>query len=323
MPANGNAKFVNAELKAQASHEAQLAGLKAAVELAKASDDPQVYENAVIQLREAVQAHFTEISALRKATAVAKAPLVAAHVAEIVEETGAKVVVFTHHHEVTDLLIDELSDLGVVKLDGRISMESRNLVVNAFQNDEAIKIFVGSIQAAGVGLTLTESAHVVFAELDWVPGNIRQAEDRCHRIGQTDSVLVQMLVLEESIDAKLAKTFVRKQAIIDKALDAEPDADPEADEPIIVEETPSISPRKSEIETVAAKLTAEDIAEIHTQLKFLSAMCDGANAIDGMGFNKIDTRIGKSLAAYHQLTPKQAALGQKLTRKYRRQLNCD
>ena len=74
----------------------------------------------------------------------------------------------------------------------------------------------------GVGWTLTKSSHVLFAELDWVPGNLTQAEDRCHRIGQKDSVLVQHLVLDGSIDAAMAKSLVKKQYNIDNALDNEP-----------------------------------------------------------------------------------------------------
>ena len=185
-------------MKAAAQHEGRLAELKAAVELAKTSDDPAVYESAVASLRSEHQVIFAEISELRKTTAIAKAPLVAAHVAEIVEETGNKVVLFAHHHEVIDLLCEELAECGIVKLDGRDSMESRNAAVESFQSDDSVKVFVGGIHAAGVGLTLTASAHVVFAELDWVPGVMSQCEDRCHRIGQADQVLIQHLVLEGS-----------------------------------------------------------------------------------------------------------------------------
>jgi SWI/SNF-related matrix-associated actin-dependent regulator 1 of chromatin subfamily A len=52
-----------------------------------------------------------------------------------------------------------------------------------------------------------------------VPGKVSQAEDRCHRIGQTDSVLVQHLVFDDSIDARMAEIIVQKQAMIDSALD--------------------------------------------------------------------------------------------------------
>ena len=316
IPVNGNSRVVNAELKAMTAGELRLAEFKAAVELAKVSEDKAVYEEAVNRLRESARAHFEEMSRLRKETAIAKAPLVAAHVADAVEQ-GAKVVVFAHHHEVIDTLVTELSEEhGVVKLDGRDRMDDRNAAVNAFQEDDDVKVFVGGIKAAGVGLTLTESAHVVFAELDWVPGNMTQAEDRCHRIGQANSVLVQHLVLENSLDATMAKTLVKKQNVIDQALDAEI-----ANEPLIpsTDTVEPISARKAEIAKVAAALTAEEIAEIHAKLKLLSAFCDGANAIDGRGFNKVDTHIGKALAACPQLTPKQAALGKKLVHKYRGQ----
>ena len=268
------------------------------------------------KLKVAAQAHFTEMATLRRETAIAKAPLVAAHVRDAVD-AGGKVVVFAHHHEVIDTLMSELDDLGCVKLDGRDNMQARNAAVNAFQEDEDVNVFVGGIQAAGVGLTLTASSHVVFAELDWVPGNISQAEDRCHRIGQADQVLVQHLVFERSIDVRLARTLVSKQAVIDKALDVETKV-----EPVVptTDEKPAVSVRKDQLAKAAAKLTAEDIAKIHADLKLLSALCDGAEGLDGVGFNKIDTRIGKSLAAAEQLTPKQAALGAKLTRKYHRQL---
>ena len=79
------------------------------------------------------------------------------------------------------------------------------------------------------------------------------------------------------------------------------------------------TPRKK-IEEAAAKLTPDQIEAIHTGLQALAAMCDGAREIDGMGFNKFDTMIGKSLAGAITLSPKQAALGQRLVRKYRRQL---
>ena len=68
-------------------------------------------------------------------------------------------------------------------------------------------------------ITLTASSHVVFVELDWVPGTLTKAEDRLHRIGQeASSVLIQHLVLEDSIDAYMAKKVIAKQKQIDKAL---------------------------------------------------------------------------------------------------------
>jgi SWI/SNF-related matrix-associated actin-dependent regulator 1 of chromatin subfamily A len=70
----------------------------------------------------------------------------------------------------------------------------------------------------GVGANLTRAQHVVFAELDWTPAILSQAEDRCHRIGQQGKLLIQHLVLAGSLDAKMIKVLVRKQETIRKIL---------------------------------------------------------------------------------------------------------
>lgn len=76
---------------------------------------------------------------------------------------------------------------------------------------------------------------MLFAELDWTPSNMMQAEDRIHRIGQEGNALIQQLVFDGSLDAKMAETLVRKMEIIEKALDRETD-----DEPIEIFETESV-----------------------------------------------------------------------------------
>ncbi len=65
----------------------------------------------------------------------------------------------------------------------------------------------------------------VFAELDWVPANLTQAEDRTHRIGQQESVLVQHLVLQSSLDARMVRTLITKQRVVDATLDGDPGED--------------------------------------------------------------------------------------------------
>ena len=127
-------------------------------------------------------------------------------------------MLFAHHHDVIEQIIAPFGD-AAVKLTGEDTAVERQAAVDRFQTDPGCTLFVGSITAAGLGLTLTASSHVVFAELDWVPGNMRQAEDRCHRIGQRDSVLVQYIVMEGSLDAQIAQQLVEKEEIIEQALD--------------------------------------------------------------------------------------------------------
>jgi len=160
---------------------------------------------------------FEQISNIRRLTGIAKLPFIISHLRDCLEQED-KVVVFCHHREVAHEIYKNFKELACV-VHGRTTLVDRHQAVLDFQNTVSpTKILIGNIQAAGVGLTLTASSLVVFAELDWVPGNVSQAEDRCHRIGQEDNVLVQHIVLENSIDALMCKAIVRKQEIIDKLL---------------------------------------------------------------------------------------------------------
>lgn len=314
LPANGAAKVVKAEADAWADHEATIDALRVAVELAKASEDPNDYREAVLRLNKATQVAFTDMSKRRHDTAVAKVPYVIEHLRGIIEQ-GRKVVCFAHHKDVVDAIMAEFTD--AVKVTGDVSMADRQAAVDRFQNDPTCLLFVGNIQAAGVGLTLTASSHVVFAELDWVPGNVTQAEDRCHRIGQADSVLIEHLVLEGSMDARMATTLIAKQSVLTAALDELPEQPVAAP---VRERGCTEEVSRKQIVKEAAELSPEAIAEIHGKLQRLAGVCDGARELDGAGFNRFDSAIGKSLAMAYTLTQKQAALGARLVAKYRRQL---
>lgn len=182
--------------------------------------DEQGYREVVQGLKSGKQVHFEEVSTLRRLTAEAKVDGVIEHLKECIESSG-KVICFAHHKEMIFRIKEAFSDICVV-VDGSTPLSDRQLSVERFQKDPFIKLFIGNIQAAGVGITLTASSHVVFAELSWVPGEVSQCEDRAHRIGQKDSVLVQHIVLEDSLDAIMAKTIVYKQGVIEAALDNDP-----------------------------------------------------------------------------------------------------
>lgn len=319
LPPNGCAGAIAAEHAAWDRTEARVQAAQAAAELAKASDDPADYEAAVLRLREAVQAAFTEISLVRHDTAVAKVPAVIEHITDALESVD-KLVLFSHHHDVSDAILAALTEAGIkaVMHRGDLSADAKQAAVDAFQTNPAVRVFLGSIQASGVGITLTAASHVIFAELDWVPGNVTQAEDRCHRIGQHDSVNVEHLVLDGSLDARMAHILVAKQTVIDQALDKMAAAEPAAPtrEQAATSDTPP-----SRITKLAESLTDGQRAAAHAAVRILAGLDpDHAGLLNDAGFNRLDGRIGHELAERATLSPRQAALAWTLVQKYRRQL---
>jgi SWI/SNF-related matrix-associated actin-dependent regulator 1 of chromatin subfamily A len=296
---------------------------KEALAASKASEDPKAFEAAVAALEDASGAAFEEMSALRHEIALAKLPQVIEHVRDALDGSEGKILVFAHHRDVVEALTKEFADVGAVKLMGGASADDKQAAIDRFQTDPSCRVFVGSIKAAGVGITLTAATHVVFAEQDWTPGWNQQAEDRAHRIGQRESVLIQYVVLDGSLDAHIAQVNVDKAAIADAALD-KPGA---ALQPLaaLVAPLPSApkAPEKPAGGNGAAEpddLTRDQIAATHEALRIIAGMCDGAQALDGYGFNKLDSSFGKDLASKLSLSQKQARYGRTLAIKYGRQI---
>lgn len=296
---------------------------------------------------------FADMSKVRKEVAIAKIPFILDHVREALEELE-KLVLFVYHHEVVDALKAALGN-SCVTIDGRTKNEDRQAAVDRFQSDPTCKVFVGTIRAAGVGITLTAASNVIFGELDWVPGNITQSEDRCHRIGQTDTVFVRHIVLEDSLDERMAQIIVEKQEVIDKALDTVPSTT-DAPKFHLVDVIPPLSPEHIPGTIDRKYVTLEDLKAMYSEaqvppfnypveekfntvryvklrsftdeqeqavlqgLRQLASMWDGAQASDGHGFNKRDTHFGKILAGKTSLTEKMFQVGQKMLKLYHRQL---
>lgn len=328
----GQRQALQAEADQLARHERILQAKRAAVELSKAEEE-EAYQKAVYELRQAEAVSFTEISAARHATSVQKVPLVLAHLEELLSDSDEKVIVAAHHHDVMDLLLagSVEREWRPVVLHGGVNEKDRQKAVDAFQADPLVRVFVAGIQAAGVGITLTASSTVVFAEYDWVPGTNLQMEDRAHRIGQVDTVLCDYLVMDGSTDVRELEVTIGKQGVIDAALDKDHPArqapvieatwrDPEAkllEKPV----THGVTPAKIEAEALAVRFTAGQKAAILEGLRRLAGMdVDRALVVNSMGFNKVDGDIGHSLASQDRLSDRQAVIGLKLVNRYRRQL---
>lgn len=305
---------------ARQSNEAydEVEAMEAEVELAAASDNPVAYEEAVQKLSKGQKACFEGLSTLRMETGRAMIPLALEHINETLEEVP-KLVIFGHHKEILAAIKESLGEAAVMIV-GDTPMEERQANADRFQKDPSCKAIIGSFGAMGVGWTLTAASNLVTVEQDWVPGNVSQAEDRIHRIGQTGSVQIQHLVIEGSIGATIMKRIVAKQDVIDKALDViKAPANPAGGPP----------PRRKgdardELATLAEKMTPDQLQAAEEAIIALADRCNGARDWDGAGFSKIDTRLGKELAAKALsplgLSKKQRALAQKVAWKYKGQL---
>lgn len=137
-------------------------------------------------------------------------------------EVNDKLVVFANHKIVIEELMTEFKGIAV-KIDGSVATDKRQEIVEQFQTNKQIKLFIGNIKAAGVGITLTAASTVAFVELPWTPGELDQAEDRCHRIGQKDSVNIHYLMAPRTIEDKIARLLDNKRNIVDQVLDGKED----------------------------------------------------------------------------------------------------
>eukprot|EP01018_Ginkgo_biloba_P010107 Gb_24373 [translate_table: standard] len=141
-------------------------------------------------------------------------------------EAGCKFIVFAHHLSMLDAVQQFIAKkkVGYIRIDGSTAQSSRQTLVTQFQEREDIKVAVLAIRAAGVGLTLTAASTVIFAELSWTPGDIVQAEDRAHRIGQVSSVNVYYLHANDTVDDIIWDVVQHKLENLGQMLDGREDA---------------------------------------------------------------------------------------------------
>lgn len=144
----------------------------------------------------------------RREQGLKKLPKVIEFCKELLDQ-DIPIVVFAYHKDVIKGLYEALESYKPVKIEGNTSQKEREAAVDAFQG-ERTKCFVGQIEAAGIGITLTKSCTAVFAELDWSPAKVSQAVDRLHRIGQRSNVSVYYFSVQGSMDEKLLEALIEK-----------------------------------------------------------------------------------------------------------------
>lgn len=186
---------------------------------AQTGEEPD-WDKAIKSLSPPDQIMFTEMSEAREEVALAKVGMVTDHVKKLVE-SEEPVILFAYHKSVVKALQERLTAAGVSVgvITGNVDSKKRQKIVDDFQSGK-YDVILGNIVAMGVGFTLTRGRFVVFAELDWVPSMMEQAEDRAWRHGQLNAVIAQYLLVDGSIESIMAVSILQKMGVIMEALDS-------------------------------------------------------------------------------------------------------
>ncbi|KAM5236465.1 lymphoid-specific helicase [Ctenodactylus gundi] len=131
------------------------------------------------------------------------------------KKRGHKVLLFSQMTRMLDILMDYclLRSFSFSRLDGSMSYSEREENMHNFNNDPDVFIFLVSTRAGGLGINLTAADTVVIYDSDWNPQSDLQAQDRCHRIGQTKPVVVYRLVTANTIDQKIVERAAAKRKL--------------------------------------------------------------------------------------------------------------
>lgn len=135
---------------------------------------------------------------------------------EALRSTEDKILMFSSFPGIViPHLLERFSEFNPVSFTGAMTLTERDNAYEQFINDPQCRMMCASIRAAGVGLTWTVARFVYHVDLWWNPQVLKQAEDRAHRIGQTETVIVKRLLSEDSIDIGISRLLEMKQEIFD------------------------------------------------------------------------------------------------------------
>ena len=155
---------------------------------------------------------FTKLTKIRQVIADEKITQTI-ELAENIIEQGKKVIIFCNFTDSLEKITEHFGKIAV-KLNGTMSKTEKQYSVDQFQENDKIKVFVGNIKAAGVGITLTAAEAVIFNDLSFLPSDHAQAEDRSYRYGQKNNVLVYYPIFENTIEGIIYDILNNKKQVI-------------------------------------------------------------------------------------------------------------
>ncbi len=133
-------------------------------------------------------------------------------------DQGHSALIFSQFTGALDIACNEAAQAGLChqRLDGSTPTATRKILVGEFQNSEQPLFFFISLRSGGTGLTLTRASYVFHLDPWWNPAVENQASDRAHRIGQTNHVFVQRLIMRGSVEEKMMALKERKRQIFEE-----------------------------------------------------------------------------------------------------------
>lgn len=152
---------------------------------------------------------MVRVGRLRQYLSAAKAE----HAIRLAQEQSGKVVIFTSYRSTLKRLAAALPGAETVTYHGGLNETARNKVVREFQTNPRVRYFLAILDAAKTGLTLTAADTSIFVDLAWTPADLKQGEDRIHRIGQTKPCTIYYLVVPETVDDSALAILAEKRKV--------------------------------------------------------------------------------------------------------------
>ena len=141
---------------------------------------------------------------------------------EVISENNQKVLVFSWHKKEGTDKIAKLFDchkIQYVLYTGQLSKQQKKQAVSDFRSNPDITVFLATIQTAGYGITLTEATYVIHFDHPWNPAQIKNAEDRTHRIGQRYGVTIYSFWMKGTIEERIRKKLTEKLQLVKNTID--------------------------------------------------------------------------------------------------------
>ena len=171
------------------------------------------------RMRAEAAEHLVRISVLKDAVSEMKLQAQIDWIKAFLDDTDQKVIVFAEHIKTVESVYEAFRDQAV-KIRGGMTSKARKEAEVAFQGDPKIRVFVGNMESAGEGLTLTMAHHVVFLEQAWTPALHDQCVARCYgRANDAHGATAYWLLAPKTIDVEINELLAKKKRVVDAATD--------------------------------------------------------------------------------------------------------